>query len=135
MMIISLVITLMYFMVMSHFGYKEVAPTKACVNSLTLGNAKLNVLDSVLYQGIHHELATFRSSLHDKIDMLVLYEKNKRRGGCIPNDKYLSLEAVHYQSKVRWPRGITVRDYKIVIEYTRIKRRAKPLEKIVVSWE
>lgn len=121
-------------MVMSHFGYKETAP-KECVNSLTLGNAKLSVLDSVLYQGIHHELASYRSSLHDKIDMLVLYEKDARKGACIPVEKSLSLEAVHYNSKVRWPYQITVRDYKIVVEYTNKKNRSKPFNKLVVNWE
>jgi len=124
----------MYFMVMSHFGYKETAP-KECVNSLTLGNAKLNILDSVLYQGVHHELASFRSSLHDNIDMLVLYEKSKRKGDCIPNEKSLSLEAVHYKSKVRWPKKISIKDYKIVIEYTKNKKLSKPLSRLAISWE
>lgn len=134
--ITSLVITLMYFMVMSHFGYKEVALTsKACENSLTLGNAKLIVLDSVLYQGIQHELASFRSSLHDKIDILVLYEKSKRRGNCIPTGESLSLEAVHYQSKVRWPVRINIQDYKIVVEYTKNRKKSKPLKRISISWE
>lgn len=102
---------------------------------MTLGNAKLNVLDSVLYQGIHHELASFRSNVHDKIDMLVLYEKDNRKGDCIPVEKSLSLEAVHYNSKVRWPYMVTVRDYKIVVGYTSKKKRSKAVNKLVVNWE
>lgn len=121
-------------MVMSHFGYKEAAP-KECVNSMSLGNAKLSVLDSVLYQGIEHELATFKSNLRDNIDMLVLYEKIKRRGECIPNDSFLSLEAVHQGSQVRWLKSVSIKDYKIIVEYTKSKRKKRTLEKMQFDWE
>ena len=122
----------------------EVFDTKSsdarqCVNSGMFGSeSSLDFIDSASVDGTHYELTTYVSGFEDNVDILVLYNREARKGECILNDQYLSLEALDYGPEnrwVRWPKRILIKNQKIVIEYTENEAEARPLIDVVVKWE